>query len=574
MKKIKIKTFYRRRWCCVLLLLVYLCKIQCFAYDVKIEELYYNVYAATNTATVAKPPVYNTSMKAMYTGDITIPETIEYNGRTLTVTGLETGAFSESEITSIEFPNSLSNIGVETFENCKTLKNVKLPSELEKIGGRVFYGCVSLEEINLPSCLISIGSEVFSDCINLQGINLPSSLTYIGSGAFQRSGISKIIIPDGIVKIPEKCFLDCKNLEEILLPNSLTSIASAAFQNCTVLKTLHIPNSVTDIDIDIIWGCDSLENLVIGTGLTELPTYYTGYYSSSGPTYDYYIGRCIQSNIYYYSGFKPNSNDHILHSTDIDELYLGNLKNITIDDSDEEFIIGCSFGDWDGFKLIKRPLFYNCHLDNFYVGRPISGIWHYNRYSNSYEKSEGSEGPEPISSTSKQCVIDTLEVNGYCKEVPGFCYKVYNIILGNSVEKWANSVITGNLRSIICYRNFPPELTASFSNSEYLNCIVYVPKGCKEIYANTSGWNNFWNIEELELTAEELGIKKVSRDIISWKRNSDGSISFANFENTGISIYDSSGKLILNTEESTIRNLPKGIYIIVTDTGKSYKVVI
>ena len=48
-----------------------------------------------------------------YTGDVTIPATVTYNGKTYSVTSIDGLAFYEcSSLTSVTIPNSVTSIGI------------------------------------------------------------------------------------------------------------------------------------------------------------------------------------------------------------------------------------------------------------------------------------------------------------------------------------------------------------------------------------------------------------------------------------------------------------------------------
>ena len=50
---------------------------------------------------------------------------------------------------------------------------------------------------------------------------------------------------------------------------------------------------------------------------------------------------------------------------------------------------------------------------------------------------------------------------------------------------------------VFAYSNVPAECQSS-SFSSYANCVLYVPKGCTEVYSAAPGWSNFANIVEID----------------------------------------------------------------------------
>ena len=110
-------------------------------------------------------------------------------------------------------PNSVTNIGNDTFSSCKFLRSITIPNSVTKIGDYAFSSCKSLQSITIPNSVTSIGNRAFSGCKSLQSITIPNSVTKIGDEAFSV----------------------CKSLQSITIPNSVTKIGKGAFFFCTHL---------------------------------------------------------------------------------------------------------------------------------------------------------------------------------------------------------------------------------------------------------------------------------------------------------------------------------------------------
>lgn len=104
------------------------------------------------------------------------------------ITAIDGWAFQDCiNLTSIEIPNSVTNMGVQVFMGCSNLTNVVLPEGITEITVHEFRNCRSLTSINLKEYtnLTSIDLFAFYHCSGLTSITLPSSLTSIESYAFE-----------------------------------------------------------------------------------------------------------------------------------------------------------------------------------------------------------------------------------------------------------------------------------------------------------------------------------------------------------------------------------------------------
>lgn len=79
-------------------------------------------------------------------------------------------------ITSLEIPNYVTEIGVSSFMLCRKLESILLPDGLISIQNAAFKFCTALKEIIIPDSVVSIGSEVFSGCLSLNKIKISKNL--------------------------------------------------------------------------------------------------------------------------------------------------------------------------------------------------------------------------------------------------------------------------------------------------------------------------------------------------------------------------------------------------------------
>lgn len=139
---------------------------------------------------------------------VVIPETVNYNNRTYTVT--------------------MIGDGDSTYSNGSCSFSSKLKSIL------------------LPNSIVTINNYCFSKCYSLTEINIPNSVTAIGDVAFQYCGLTSLVIPESIKKIGNGAFYGNSHLMEVFfLGSEKPEIRSNAFDYCHSALTLYVPNKET-----------------------------------------------------------------------------------------------------------------------------------------------------------------------------------------------------------------------------------------------------------------------------------------------------------------------------------------
>ena len=152
----------------LLLLLTMLLPLVASAYDAEINGIYYDF--SGNGATVTYKDFYNDNLEVFwysdYTGDVVIPSSVIYNGKTYRVTSIGEFAFNGCrDLTSVTIGNRVTIIGESAFSGCRGLTSVIIPNRVTSIGDDAFSGCSGLTSVTIPSSVTSIGNSAFQDCI-------------------------------------------------------------------------------------------------------------------------------------------------------------------------------------------------------------------------------------------------------------------------------------------------------------------------------------------------------------------------------------------------------------------------
>ena len=304
------------------------CSLTASAHDFAVGGIYYNITSETDlTVEVTYRGNSYNSYSNEYSGAVTIPAAVTYNGRTYRVTSIGTSAFWEcSSLTAITIPEGVTSIGNEAFCGCSSLTAITIPEGVTSIEGYAFYGCTSLTAINIPESVTSIGRVAFYGCTSLTAITIPenSKLARIEKSAFEGcSRLTSITIPEGVTSIGNWAFHDCSSLTSIIIPENskLARIEKSAFYNCSSLTSITLSEGVTSIGDWAFYGCTSLykvincSNLGISKGSTAYGcvAYYAkkvlnGSNSSTVGDYQFYTS----NGVHYLANYSGNDLNLVL----------------------------------------------------------------------------------------------------------------------------------------------------------------------------------------------------------------------------------------------------------------------
>lgn len=173
---------------------------------------------SASTATVAP---------LMYSGDIVIPESFVYDGKTYTVTHIQGEA--NSVVAQMEGYDA-------AFRNCVNLTSVTIPKSIKGIGRGAFKGCTSLKAVYI-SDLKSWCDINYSD---LFGSDMTSAnpLYYAHDLYLNGEKISDLVISDDIKTIGAYSFVG-GSFKSVTFGKEFEVIGEYSFANCVNLKDVY-----------------------------------------------------------------------------------------------------------------------------------------------------------------------------------------------------------------------------------------------------------------------------------------------------------------------------------------------
>ena len=458
-----------------------------WAANFKCGELYYDILSDSTVSVTYEQYAHRYNYNEIE-GDLIIPSTVTYNGKTYTVTSIGTQAFTNCPMLSVTIPSSVKKIGMGAFNSCTMLTNVTIPNSVTYLGDYAFKNCYQLQTISISDNVTSIGEETFVYC-KLRTVTFGKSISNIHETAFNQVALKTVIwnaenyskaytLPNCVntvtfgnsVKHIPASLCRSTSISSISIPNSVTSIGDGAFDNCRYLTSVTIPNSVTSIGSSAFEDCSSLTSVTIGESVTSIGKKAFAY--CSGLT-SVTLGNSVTSiGNSAFSGCSGLTSITIPNSvTSIGDDAFRNcsgLTSITIPNSvtsiGSSAFAYCSgltsFTIPDSVESVSNATFYECSsLSSVTLGHGVTNIG-YNAFR--------------------------------------YCSSLTSITIGKKVKSIGNYVFAGcsQLTNIICNREEPPIIESmTFDDMAYLNTI-YVPCGAVAAYQSADGWSRFKSIKE------------------------------------------------------------------------------
>jgi len=179
------------------------------------------------------------------------------------------------QLTELNIPEGVKEIGFSAFERCLGITKVTFPSTLKKVGADAFYNCTDIQIVDLTSlqdyCSIDFGntgSNPFQDymmdrawtwmLINGEYIRdrnvlqIPDGLTEVKANSFAKvDNVGTVIIPASVSKIGRQAFYtSVRNLYTVYINGHIADMGELAFGNCPYIGTLYVndanPDSIPD----------------------------------------------------------------------------------------------------------------------------------------------------------------------------------------------------------------------------------------------------------------------------------------------------------------------------------------
>lgn len=218
------------------------CAFSQIGQEITHNSIRYKIISGSTLEVIANSP--------QYSGFIEIPEEVEHNGTSFTVTSIGEDAFKNSSITNIELPKTITQITKGAFWGCSDLYSFYIDHQ-------------NLSYRTIDGVLYSYDASLLIQCPALkENITISEYTTAIEEGAFAYcTNITSITIPNHITSIPSRAFYNCNKLQTVVFSENLQTIGEYAFYNCHALSSVSFPVSLTNIDDYAFSACSGIHTL-------------------------------------------------------------------------------------------------------------------------------------------------------------------------------------------------------------------------------------------------------------------------------------------------------------------------
>ncbi len=345
--------------------------------------------------------------------------------------------------------------------------------QLKTIGGQLNYCVLSELPSSLKNCItLDVGSTF--EYSEFEQFTLPADMSGFQQGSFEGVTFNAFDWGEN-PQLSERLFANCTFKEDLSLPEGMTSTAGA-FNGCTFKGRLLLPKSFTTLHENEFSYCKFHDGFSWPDGIKAIPT------------------KCFD------------------HCTFYKKLVLPESVTIIKPRSFEYSSLLSSLELPEGLQAIEAEAFRNLNFNNGTLVMPPAVTVHKDAF---------------VSCQIYKMVWTGDTFDGLGSMAPGeqfsylryldSCYTVQILDLGTSIPTKDALTYFPRRAKIYTHCKTPPTVTSLIDQqghtiqSEYV-ATLYVPKGCKEIYSNTSPWRYYPNIVEFDETQQMPFVGDVNGD--------------------------------------------------------------
>lgn len=144
---------------------------------------------------------------------------------------------SFATVTTIIIDDSVTTIGLQSFEECTNITTIVISSNVTKINNHLLE-----KPIYLKNIIVDENNEHYKSIDGNLYTKDGKMLIQYAVGKEDK----EFTVPDGVERIGVLAFAYCNSLENIVIPNSVTQIDNGLFYSCSSLKNIYFTGSADE----------------------------------------------------------------------------------------------------------------------------------------------------------------------------------------------------------------------------------------------------------------------------------------------------------------------------------------
>ena len=268
----------------ILLVLMLITAQQVSALEFQVDGIYYRTSIFTKNSAYVTHSGTSYTESVEYQGEVVIPESVTYNGKTYTIASIGGYAFAGCPgLTSVTIPNTVTTINQNAFNGCTGLKTIECKATTPPaLGDNAFTSYDATLVVPSSSESVYKSAAGWSNFkFKEESSETPGSGENSGedsgsdnSGSDNTYGLACKILNSTDVAIiagTEKYTGDIVIPSQVTISGktyTVTSIANDAFKGCTGLTSITIPSSITSIGSSSFDSCTNLNKVSISDMLS------------------------------------------------------------------------------------------------------------------------------------------------------------------------------------------------------------------------------------------------------------------------------------------------------------------
>ena len=316
---------------------------------------------------------------------------------------------------------------------------------------------------------------LFSNCTFMEDLEVPEGITETDRAFWRATFKGKFELPESLEMLGWSDFSYCTFSKDFILPDNIAELPSSCFEGAHFGGVVHLPDNAVMMGDSCFYNCEFGARLTLPDGIGELPPY--AFYGCRFKGLDLPAAvKTIPAGVFQNAKF---------------------MSSLTLP---------------DGLEMIERNAFADVEFNNTTLVMPPAVAVHKDAFvkCNIYKMVWTGETFDGLGSMAPG------EQFSYLRYLDS-CYTVQILDLGTSIPTKDALTYFPRRAKIYTHCKTPPTVTSLIDQqghtiqSEYV-ATLYVPKGCKEIYSNTSPWRYYPNIVEFDETQEMPFVGDVNGD--------------------------------------------------------------